>query len=58
MSLQVPNACTLPPADRPLRLGEFDELFATAVRRVEPVTAERVRLWLAGRWGWRRRCGI
>jgi hypothetical protein len=27
----TPEACTLPTADRPLRLAEFDELFATAV---------------------------
>ena len=28
----VPEACTLPNADRPLRLAEFDDLFATALR--------------------------
>jgi hypothetical protein len=28
----VPEACTLPTVDRPLRLAEFDELFASAVR--------------------------
>jgi hypothetical protein len=31
----VPDACTLPPATRPLRLAEFDELFATAVSGVQ-----------------------
>jgi hypothetical protein len=33
----VPDACSLPTVDRPLRLTEFDDLFAVAVRRVEPV---------------------
>jgi hypothetical protein len=28
----VPAACTLPTADRPLRLAEFDDLFAIALR--------------------------
>ena len=35
----VPQACTLPTAERPLRVAEFDELFATALRgqqRVAP----------------------
>jgi hypothetical protein len=35
----VPQACTLPTADQPLRLAEFDDLFATALRgqrRVSP----------------------
>lgn len=27
----VPEACTLPTVDRPLRLAEFDDLFATAL---------------------------
>ncbi|BBH69972.1 hypothetical protein ACTI_66570 [Actinoplanes sp. OR16] len=28
----VPDACTLPTADRPLRLAAFDDLFSTALR--------------------------
>jgi hypothetical protein len=32
MSFVVPDACTLPTVDRPLRLAEFDDLFATALR--------------------------
>lgn len=36
MSIDVPAACTLPTAERPLRLAEFEELFATAVRGVRP----------------------
>jgi hypothetical protein len=51
MPFVVPDACTLPTAERPLRLAEFDALFATAVRHVEPVTATRARLHLTGRTG-------
>jgi hypothetical protein len=29
----LPAACTLPTAERPVRLAEFDEFFRTAVRR-------------------------
>jgi hypothetical protein len=47
----APEACTLPTADRPLRLTEFDDLFATAVRRVEPVTPTHARLHLSGGTG-------
>jgi len=42
----VPAACTLPTAQRPLRLAEFDDLFATALhgqQRLSP-TALRWRL--------------
>ena len=31
----VPTACTLPTAEQPLRVAEFDGLFATAVRPAE-----------------------
>lgn len=48
MSMLVPDACTLPTADRPVRLAEFDELFASAVRRVDPVSATHARLHLTG----------
>jgi hypothetical protein len=48
MSFDAPDACTLPTAERPLRLAEFDDLFATAVRRVEPVGATHARLHLTG----------
>jgi hypothetical protein len=41
------EACTLPTADRPLRLAEFDALFAEAVRRVSRHDA-RVRMHLTG----------
>ena len=41
------DACTLPTAERPLRLAEFDDLFATAVRRVER-RDDAVRIHLEG----------
>lgn len=47
----VPDACTLPTAERPLRLAEFDELFATAVRAVDRVEGVRLRLDLAAEPG-------
>jgi hypothetical protein len=45
--LLTTDACTLPTAERPLRLAEFDRLFATAVRRVER-RGDTVRLLLEG----------
>ncbi|GAA3383126.1 hypothetical protein [Cryptosporangium minutisporangium] len=48
MSFDIPEACTLPTAERPLRLAEFDDLFATAVRRVESVSATHARMYLTG----------
>jgi hypothetical protein len=48
MSFDVSDACTLPTAERPLRLAAFDDLFATAVRRVDQVGATQARLHLAG----------
>jgi hypothetical protein len=40
----VPDACTLPTVDRPLRLAEFDDLFATSVRSVNRLEPARLRL--------------
>ncbi|GAA2374227.1 hypothetical protein [Dactylosporangium salmoneum] len=48
MAFQVPETCTLPTADRPLRLAEFDALFRTAVREVETLSPTHARLRLAG----------
>ena len=48
MSFDIPDACTLPTVDRPLRLAEFDELFATAVREVEILGPTQARIRLAG----------
>jgi hypothetical protein len=42
----VPAACSLPAADRPGRLAELDELFATFVRRVDRAEPGRLRLEL------------
>ncbi|MEV0131748.1 hypothetical protein AB0H83_25215 [Dactylosporangium sp. NPDC050688] len=51
MSFVVPDACTLPTVDRPLRLAEFDDLFATAVRQVEPIGPTHARMRLTGSAG-------
>jgi hypothetical protein len=48
MSFIVPDACALPTVERPLRLAEFDALFAAGVRQVEPLSPTHVRLHLAG----------
>lgn len=42
----APEACTLPTVERPLRLAEFDELFASSVRSVDRLDATAVRLEL------------
>ncbi len=39
----APEACTLPTAERPLRLAEFDDLFATALRGQHRPTPTRLR---------------
>ncbi|GHJ43249.1 hypothetical protein Cs7R123_05910 [Catellatospora sp. TT07R-123] len=44
----VPQACTLPTAEQPLRLAEFDTLFATATRTVERLADTHLRLTLSG----------
>ena len=41
-------ACTLPTAERPLRLAEFDDLFATSLHSIERTGATAVRMLLAG----------
>ena len=48
MSYVVPDACTLPTVEQPLRLAEFDELFATAVREIDRVDPTHARLRLIG----------
>lgn len=42
----VPRACTLPTAEQPLRVAEFDEMFSQAVRSAERVTPSVLRLGL------------
>ncbi|MET7672052.1 hypothetical protein [Micromonospora luteifusca] len=44
----VPDACTLPTAERPLRLAEFDQFFTDAVRGVDRLSAQHLRLQLDG----------
>ena len=39
----VPEACTLPTAERPLRLAEFDDLFATALREQRRMAPTQLR---------------
>ncbi|NUT21360.1 MAG: hypothetical protein HOV77_19475 [Hamadaea sp.] len=47
----VPEACTLPTAEKPLRLAEFDALFAVSVRAAERLGPQHLRLTLAGELG-------
>jgi hypothetical protein len=42
----APAACTLPTAEQPLRVAEFDSLFADAVRTVERVSDTQLTLLL------------
>jgi hypothetical protein len=42
----VPQACTLPTQERPLRVAEFDELFATSLRNVHRPARQRLQLIL------------
>lgn len=44
----MPDACTLPTADRPLRLAEFDRLFRDAVQGADRLSATNLRLRLDG----------
>ena len=41
----MPEACTLPMVDQPLRLSEFDDLFATSLRGLSRVSPTLLR-WL------------
>jgi hypothetical protein len=43
----VPEACTLPTAQQPLRVAEFDALFAKALHGVDRATPTRLRLVLS-----------
>lgn len=42
----LPSSCTLPTADRPLRLAEFADLFARSASRPVRVSPSRLRLTL------------
>ncbi|MFI7603264.1 hypothetical protein [Actinoplanes sp. NPDC049681] len=47
MSYAVPDACTLPTAEQPFRVREFETLF-TSVREIEKLGPTRTRLRLTG----------
>ena len=51
----VPDACTLPTAEQPLRAAEFDDLFAGHLDRVERLGPTRARVLLTGDQGLTRR---
>jgi len=51
----VPDACTLPTAERPLRVAQFDALLAGAVRGAERTGPTRLRLELTPGAGVARR---
>lgn len=42
----VPQSCTLPTAERPLRVAEFDELFRTSLRGSERIAPTCLRITL------------
>jgi hypothetical protein len=42
----IPDACTLPTVEQPLRVAEFGELFATSVRSRQRMSPTRLRLVL------------
>jgi len=44
----VPRTCTLPVAEQPLRVAEFDDLFAAALHRAERREPTWLRLRLSG----------
>ena len=43
---QAPEACTLPTTERPLRVAEFDRLFAREVAAVERLSPQAARITL------------
>jgi hypothetical protein len=51
MSFTVPDACTLPTVEQPLRLREFDSLFETAARHVKTLGPTHARIYLSGAAG-------
>ena len=48
MSLPVPDACTLPTAEQPVRQEEFATLCATSLQHSERISARHLRLTLSG----------
>jgi|SRR5690242_1105340 hypothetical protein len=45
-SAWMPEACTLPTVEQPLRVAEFDQLFATSVRTGERISPTKLQLVL------------
>ncbi|MGY1898645.1 hypothetical protein [Nocardia gipuzkoensis] len=43
----VPASCTLPTAEQPVRVGEFDQFFAESVQRTDRPSCTRLDLLLA-----------
>jgi hypothetical protein len=48
MTWVMPDACTLPAAEHPLRLDELDHLFARAVREQRRISGQHLQLVLVG----------
>jgi hypothetical protein len=48
MAFEIPDACTLPTAERLIRLREFDELLADSVRRAGRDSPTHLTLHLRG----------
>lgn len=46
----VPDACTLPTVERPLRVAEFDQLFRTGLLAAERIGPTTLRLRLSPAW--------
>ncbi|WP_431955611.1 hypothetical protein [Nocardia lijiangensis] len=44
----APDACTLPTAERPVRVAEFDRFFAESVQRADRLARTRLDLLLSG----------
>ena len=44
----APDVCTLPSVEQPLRVAEFDAVFAAYLRQVEHVSHTKLRMNLAG----------
>jgi hypothetical protein len=49
------ESCTLPTTEHPVRVAEFDDLFATALTAVQRPAGDRARLVLSGPAGLRER---
>lgn len=48
MAFEIPGSCTLPSAERPIRLKEFDDLLQSSVRRADRLSSTQLTLHLQG----------